>query len=265
MVEDFVTVRNFRLLPEAEVAQLALDTEGIQTLLSNAGVAFWGNILGSIDLRVPQAQAEAALAILEGMCVQPRTPDDRDGGGADAAVCLECGTQLPADRATCSVCGWSYSDEGESFREGQARAEDQAGSGQRERTSSMDTLQSLKLPLVLFAVSAPLVYVSTGLAIVLVLGGMVMLATMPLAKLLFSGKRGRAGDRGEPRPPSPLSKGRQGLHGIGFEPWPAPDPEEDAARLRLAKKYDNKRLCYLCGKQLEADELGSRVCRACRV
>jgi hypothetical protein len=193
------------------------------------------------------------------MCVQPRTPDDRDGGGADAAVCLECGTQLPTDRPTCSVCGWSYSDEGESFREGQA------GSGQRERTSSMDTLRSLKLPLVLFAVAAPLVFVSPGLAVGLVLGSTVMLATMLLAKLLFSGKGGGDGDRGEPWPASPPSKGRQVLHGIGFEPWPAPDPEEDAARLRLAKKYDNKRLCYLCGKQLEADELGSRVCRACRV
>ena len=43
-----------------------------------------------------------------------------------------------------------------------------------------------------------------------------------------------------------------------------PRAEPQAAGAAEAATASDKELCYLCGKRLEADELASRVCQACR-
>jgi hypothetical protein len=198
MTETLVTVGAYQSLPEAELARVLLEVKEIRAFLIDAETVstlpFLGNALGWIKLQVPQAQAEAAFAALEGMRGEPGRLQDDDAWGSDATVCLECGAKLPPARQKCSACGWSYAVESESHHEDQDREEDRAGSGREERTSVMDILRSLKFLLVL-------------LCPILLIGFLIVW----LDGAIFSGKRGL--DGGECGLPSPDESAEASIDG----------------------------------------------------
>lgn len=65
---DFVTVRTFDFLPDAQIALGSLAAEGIDARLADANFVqadwLYAIALGGIKLQVPAAQADAAQSIL---------------------------------------------------------------------------------------------------------------------------------------------------------------------------------------------------------
>ncbi|HZT81800.1 MAG TPA: DUF2007 domain-containing protein [Gemmataceae bacterium] len=149
MGEQFVTVATFTLPAEAELARGRLEEEGIPAgvigdMSSGLFVGF-GNPLGGVQLQVPEAHAERALAILSACrgedeaagpdagdagpgedlppdAVQARpeqivsgrarprreaSPQDEAGEAPDLGVwtCPQCQTRVGPDRVTCPSCG----------------------------------------------------------------------------------------------------------------------------------------------------------------
>ena len=171
MAQALITVANYQFLPEAEAARMHLETEGIPTFLADAETVnmdwFLGNAIGYIKLQVPATRAEEALAARERMRGQrnerPVTASDLAG----PPLCLACGAPLPVARSPCPACGWSYAGEGASAPEGQAPAGEEEPSAQEEATSFMDTMRSLKRPVLLLFL-AP-VFVMLGVLVLALL------------------------------------------------------------------------------------------------
>jgi hypothetical protein len=70
--------------------------------------------------------------------------------GAESAVCLACGADLPEGQQTCPACGWPYATEdNEPLLEKQASG-DQDDSEPIDSPSAMDKLRSLKRPVFWF-------------------------------------------------------------------------------------------------------------------
>ena len=106
MIGDPVTLMTFDKEEDAELKQMLLEQEGIESFLNNANVATLnlGSALGEIKLQVAEADAARAKAILDNA---PSTPPSSRKDN----LCLACGAIMPDDADTCPQCGWSYSKE----------------------------------------------------------------------------------------------------------------------------------------------------------
>lgn len=60
-----VTVASYNLPMEAELARSLLESEGIDVILRDEGVATWGMAIGGVKLQVRQSDFEAARQILQ--------------------------------------------------------------------------------------------------------------------------------------------------------------------------------------------------------
>lgn len=113
-MEELVTLATYQFAPQAELARVALEQEGISAFTPDANLVAtnWllANAVGYIKLQVPRSQAEAAWAILQS---HPHLLSDSAIGSSDHETesitrCLSCGAELPEDSDSCPDCGWSY-------------------------------------------------------------------------------------------------------------------------------------------------------------
>ena len=113
MAGRLVGITTYDNVPLAEIARLQLEQEGIPVHLENAEVvsALWyaGNAVGYVRLTVPEEHAQQALALLKGN-EPPALRQDAADLATDKDICLSCGAPMRDDQASCSACGWSYSD-----------------------------------------------------------------------------------------------------------------------------------------------------------
>jgi ribosomal protein L40E len=158
MVRDLVTVASFQFPAEAEVARMHLQEKGIQAFLADAETVSmdWllGNAIGYVKLQVPSDQAQAAHSFLEE--VRAGHVRNREGSqpATDAAVCLECGADLPAGSQRCARCGWSYATkEGQSLEAEETPEDEQPDSEDPSKASATETLRSWKRPIILLLLS----------------------------------------------------------------------------------------------------------------
>jgi len=142
-----VTLRTFRDMPEALLAQGALTSAGIQSFLMDETTIrmdwLWSNALGGIKLRVDRMDAPAAAQVLgqeipekftvEGVgdFAQPRCPKcqslDVSYGDLDKLIAyggMFFGLPVPLkrERWKCGACGHEWKPTGESKEESQDRA-----------------------------------------------------------------------------------------------------------------------------------------------
>lgn len=99
-VTQLITVATFLTPEDAEVARLALESEGIATFLADAtfvGMEWWnGNALGWVKLQVAEDDAERAREILsQDIGASTKEPPRR---------CPACGIEVPANFAVCWSC-----------------------------------------------------------------------------------------------------------------------------------------------------------------
>lgn len=115
MNDPLVTLTNFRFAPQADLARMVLEQEGIPAFIADGNTVtadwFLGNALGYVKLQVAASQVEAALAILrsnpELLDGGHRTNDEED----ERNTCLACGEIMPDEADECPACGWSYESE----------------------------------------------------------------------------------------------------------------------------------------------------------
>ena len=160
MSDDLVTIEKYQFLPQAEVARIAIQAEGIDSFLADAEAVNmdWGlrNAIGYIKLQVRQSQAEAAQAILERMRAR-RDARDVDLDPADPSQCLACGAAIQDDKSECSQCGWSYVSDDAELDPGTDDSEDSESNNREPATaderqdgeSVMDRLVALKRPMII--------------------------------------------------------------------------------------------------------------------
>ena len=116
MAEDLVTVATFRHLADAEIARLFLEEEGIHVAAAQNTDAVLGDVLGKVDLQVPNSEAERATQLLRKLEQEGKQreefdelEDDEDEEDEDVPLsCLSCGKLMPENVEKCPACGWSY-------------------------------------------------------------------------------------------------------------------------------------------------------------
>ena len=114
MAEDLVTVATFRHLADAEIARLFLEEEGIHVAAAQNTDAVLGDVLGKVDLQVPDSEAERATQLLrkleqEGKRREELDEDLDEDEDEDVPLnCLSCGKPMPDNAEKCPACGWSY-------------------------------------------------------------------------------------------------------------------------------------------------------------
>src|SRR4051812_29394297 len=112
MNDPLVTLTDFRFVPQADLARMVLEQEGIPAFIADANTVtadwFLGNAVGYVKLQVAASQVEAALAVLrnnpELLDGSRRTSDEDD----DRDTCLACGEVMSDAADECTACGWSY-------------------------------------------------------------------------------------------------------------------------------------------------------------
>jgi hypothetical protein len=159
MSDQLVTVESYQFLPEAEAVRMHLESEGLSAHLADAEAVSteWvlANAIGNIKLRVPESQAEAALAMLKEL--RSRRLERSQSPESDAiGCCLSCGASLHSDQSKCGQCGWSYTDDEEESSETAAGHE----------VSVLENLRAIRRPLMLI-VLLPTLLGSAFLAIVI--------------------------------------------------------------------------------------------------
>jgi hypothetical protein len=104
MSSEPVTVMTFAKEEDAELKQMLLEQEGIESFLNNANVATLnlGSALGEIKLQVAEADAARALAILN------NAPASEPASPRCDNQCLDCGAMMPENQSVCPKCGWTY-------------------------------------------------------------------------------------------------------------------------------------------------------------
>lgn len=102
MSDTPVTLMTFSKEEDAELKQMLLEQEGIESFLNNANVASLnlGSALGEIKLQVSAADAERARAILE------NAPAREPASPVTDNQCLACGAEM--NGSICPKCGWTY-------------------------------------------------------------------------------------------------------------------------------------------------------------
>ncbi len=90
--EDLVVVKQFRDLPEAQLAKGLLDSTGIECFLADDNMVrmdwFWSNLVGGVKLCVRPADADSAVEILE---QSPPPNFDVEGVGSyQQPLCPQC-------------------------------------------------------------------------------------------------------------------------------------------------------------------------------
>ncbi len=104
MTTELVEVAEYDLLPEAEVARLALAGQGIPAFLRGGELVsmewLYANAVGNIRLMVPADRAEEALALLE---------KAKPAEGTHA--CPACDGVVPTGATNCPSCHWPHEDE----------------------------------------------------------------------------------------------------------------------------------------------------------
>ena len=95
---------------QAETVKWALEQEGITTFVadSNTITADWflGPAVGWVKLQVAEADAVAALAVLEKHPNLLKTYFEPKP--EVASVCLSCGVAMGETDEKCGACGWSF-------------------------------------------------------------------------------------------------------------------------------------------------------------
>ena len=95
---------------QAETVKWALEQEGIITFIadSNTITADWflGPAVGWVKVQVAEADAAAALAVLEKHPNLLKTYFEPKP--EVASVCLSCGVAMGETDETCATCGWSF-------------------------------------------------------------------------------------------------------------------------------------------------------------
>ena len=102
MTGDPVTLMTFDKEEDAELKQMLLEQEGIESFLNNANVATLnlGSAFGEIKLQVAAADAERARAILD------NAPAREPASPVTDNQCLACGAEMVD--SVCPKCGWTY-------------------------------------------------------------------------------------------------------------------------------------------------------------
>ena len=152
--EQLVTIEQYQFLPEADAIRMHLQAEGIEAFLADAETVStdWalGNAVGYIKLQVPASQEVAGRAVLE--LIRARRLEREGASNANTNRCLACDGELLPDQASCLQCGWSYGTDGEADEpETEERSNQQSStdSDQMKPESMMDSLRTLKRPMVL--------------------------------------------------------------------------------------------------------------------
>jgi hypothetical protein len=114
MPEQHVTVATFADPTEADLVKEFLETEGIQVLVSGeltaAVYAGFGDMVGGVQLQVPEDQAERAREILTAHKEELINRKQASGvpvtaAGRSAWKCPQCGTVVDRQIELCPSCG----------------------------------------------------------------------------------------------------------------------------------------------------------------
>jgi hypothetical protein len=111
MEEELVTVRRFYTTPEAELAKIALEAEGIQAFVADGIMtSMLAVAVGWAKVQVKEEDAARATEILAAW-KPPARPNELDetDPSETALMCLECGQIMREGVSTCPACGWTYS------------------------------------------------------------------------------------------------------------------------------------------------------------
>ena len=108
MEKELVTVRRFYTTPEAELAKIALESEGIQAFVADGNMAsMLANAVGWAKVQVNDEDAARATEILAAWRPPVRAAEDSDIGDT-AMMCMECGQIMREGVSSCPACGWTY-------------------------------------------------------------------------------------------------------------------------------------------------------------
>lgn len=113
-MSDLKIIASYPFLSVAQVAQAALQAEGIPAFFENAEIvnADWllGNAVGDVKLLVPAEHEAAARDVLATKRLN-ESRRNKAGSNDNTDRCLACGAALPIESTTCAACGWTFADD----------------------------------------------------------------------------------------------------------------------------------------------------------
>jgi hypothetical protein len=170
MSDDLVTIQTYEFVQEAEAAKDLLEGRGFRAFLANADVVSmnWllSNAIGYVQLQVPSADAQSALALLREEASIRGSPGSTADAQSGATACLACGALIPPAERECAECGWSYGvdpDRPANAEPGEVEEDDEDSA-----RGAMDSLKAARRPVFLLLLS-PVICGAVILAIVLLL------------------------------------------------------------------------------------------------
>lgn len=117
MEQRLVTLATYRSAFPAEMGKVALAHEGITAFVADENIVTtdWmlGNAVGGVKLQVAEADAEAAVAILERHHQATKETEAAREQDETTNKCLSCGAAMDEEAETCAACGWSFVDDSE--------------------------------------------------------------------------------------------------------------------------------------------------------
>src|SRR5258708_1028700 len=108
MTEGLATVATFATVSEAEAAKLTLEGEGIRALIDDTDWNTMGIPVPNVKLQVNQDDLEKANQLLAEHGHTLTSDELDENNPTEPMSCLECGTEIPAGKAKCPACGWTY-------------------------------------------------------------------------------------------------------------------------------------------------------------
>jgi Putative prokaryotic signal transducing protein len=115
MTDRLITLATYRFAPQADLARMILEQEGIPAFIADSNIVtadwFLGGAIGYVKLQVAASHAEAALTILQNNPQLLDTGSRNDTEAEDHMTCLACGERMSDDAHQCKACGWSYESE----------------------------------------------------------------------------------------------------------------------------------------------------------
>jgi hypothetical protein len=148
MTDELVTIGSYEFVAEAEVAQMFLRENGVNTFLRDQSIIAmdWllGNAIGYVKLQVPQSQFETARELLA--TLTEGSTSDGEGTSVRSRVCSSCGLVLDGVTEICPACSEADTESEQVSTD----AKSEAGAeweDDEERRGIMSQVRSLKKPI----------------------------------------------------------------------------------------------------------------------